>query len=66
MDREQFLTTKKVVELTTFSRATIDRKVRDGQFPEPIRISERRKVWSRSAVDHWIADKLTAIQHGAA
>jgi prophage regulatory protein len=56
MDREQFLTARQVSERTTFSRATIDRKVRTGEFPRPIYISRRRKVWAQSAVDQWMAN----------
>ncbi len=65
-DREQFITAKKVAALTTFSPSTIDRKVRAGEFPEPIRISERRKVWSQSAVEHWMAEASAKAQTRAA
>jgi predicted DNA-binding transcriptional regulator AlpA len=54
MNDDRFLTANKVSELTTFSRATIDRKVRTGEFPQPIHISERRKVWAYSAVVEWM------------
>lgn len=55
MDQNRFLTTRKVSELTTFSRATIDRKVGAGEFPRPIYISQRRKVWQEAAVSEWMA-----------
>lgn len=51
---EQFLPAKKEVELTSLSRATIDRLVSAGEFVEPIRISARRKVYPRSAVLAWM------------
>ncbi len=59
MDTEQqFLTAKRVAELTTFSRATINRKVDAGEFPAPVFISERRKVFSAQAVRRWMAERM--------
>jgi predicted DNA-binding transcriptional regulator AlpA len=50
MDKERFLTASAVAELTTLSRATIERKVRSGDMPAPIYISERRKAWKESSI----------------
>ena len=55
MQSEHFLTEKSVAQLTTFSRATINRKVAAGQFPKPFWISARRKVWKESEVGSWMA-----------
>lgn len=52
---EQFITVKDVVRLTTLSRATIDRKVRAGNFPKPIALTERRMVWRQTSVEAWMA-----------
>ncbi len=60
MDQDRYLTTSAVVELTTLSRATIERKVRSGEMPPPIYISERRKAWKESAVRQWMADREAA------
>jgi prophage regulatory protein len=60
MDKERFLTAAAVAELTTLSRATIERKVRSGDMPAPIYISERRKAWKESAVRQWMADRQVA------
>ena len=57
-DENRFLTEKAVVKRTTFSRATINRKVAAGEFPKPIWISERRKVFLASAVDAWMAEQM--------
>jgi predicted DNA-binding transcriptional regulator AlpA len=58
MQQEQFLAEKSVVERTTFSRATINRKVATGEFPAPIWISARRKVWKQSDVEAWMAAQV--------
>ena len=47
---EQFLSAKRVAELTSLSRATIDRLAKAGEFVKPIRVSLRRKVYPQSAV----------------
>lgn len=59
MDTERYLTVSAVSELTTLSRATIERKVRSGEMPAPIYISVRRKCWRESAVRQWIAERET-------
>jgi prophage regulatory protein len=56
MDQDRYLTASAVAELTTLSRATIERKVRSGEMPPPIYISERRKAWRESAVRQWMAE----------
>ena len=57
MDQESFLTETGASQLTTLSRATINRKVAKGEFPPPIYISERRKAWKESAVRQWMVDQ---------
>lgn len=60
MDGESFLTEAATSQLTTLSRATINRKVAKGEFPPPIYISERRKAWKASAVREWMVERETA------
>ena len=60
MDNDHYLTASAVTELTTLSRATIERKVRSGEMPSPIYISERRKAWKASAIRQWMADREAA------
>lgn len=60
MDNERYLTVAGMMDLTTFSRSTIERKVRSGDLPTPIYISDRRKVWKESAVRSWMAEKEVA------
>jgi predicted DNA-binding transcriptional regulator AlpA len=55
---EQFLPLKKVVELTSLSRASIDRKSAAGEFVKPIYLSPKRKVFPRSAVLAWMKGQM--------
>ena len=34
----------------------IRRKVKDGTFPAPIRLSERRIAWIEEEIDEWLAE----------
>lgn len=61
MDQENFLTEAATSQLTTLSRATINRKVAKGEFPPPIYISERRKAFKESAVRQWMAERETRV-----
>jgi prophage regulatory protein len=60
MQKSRFLTVKAVVEKTSLSRATIDRKVEAGEFPAPIKISDRRKCFDERSVEAWMASKIVA------
>ena len=47
-----------VVALVNMSRATVWRRVRDDQFPHPVRLggaNSRAVGWRRSEVEAWIA-----------
>ena len=61
MQGEHFLTEKSVAEITTFSRATINRKVATGEFPKPFWISKRRKVWKESDISRWMAAQVSSL-----
>lgn len=45
-----------VVAVTGLSPATIYRKVRDGEFPAPVRHSARCSRWPAGKVRQWLAD----------
>jgi prophage regulatory protein len=60
MQPERFLTPKAVTQLTSFSRSTLDRKVASGDFPKPLKISDRRLAYRESAVVEWMQSKVEA------
>jgi prophage regulatory protein len=52
---EQLLRLKQVVQLTNISRATIWRWVKAGNFPKPMKITNRVVVWKNSDIQAYIA-----------
>ena len=58
METQRLLTSKAVEDLTSFSRSTLDRKVAAGEFPAPVKISERRKAYPENSVKRWLASML--------
>lgn len=53
----QFLTPKTVCKLTSLSRSTLDRIVASGDFPQPVRITQRRLAYRADEVEAWMAGK---------
>jgi prophage regulatory protein len=54
----KLLTPKAVCEKIALSRATLDRLVNSGDFPAPIRLTQRRLAYSAAAVEEWINERL--------
>lgn len=55
----RLLTVEDVLELTTFSRATLHRRVQEGRFPLPIE-DGRRRLWCATEIRDWKRQKLAA------
>jgi predicted DNA-binding transcriptional regulator AlpA len=53
---------KDVLERVRFSKSQLWRLVRSGQFPKPIRLSERTTAWDSQAIDTWLAAKFSGDQ----
>ncbi|WP_109476688.1 AlpA family phage regulatory protein [Paraburkholderia sp. C35] len=47
---------KQIPGLLPFSRATLWRRVKEGSFPAPIKLSERTTAWSTADIRKWIVD----------
>ena len=45
---------------TGLARATIYRKMRDGSFPEPLKIGVRAVRWPESEIEAWLAARPRA------
>ena len=56
----RLLTPKAVCERTSLSRSSLDRLVATGDFPQPIRITERRLAYNAAAVEAWMQKKVAA------
>lgn len=48
-----------VIDRTSLSRTTLWRLVKRDAFPKPVSISPGRVAWPESAVQAWIAGKMT-------
>jgi prophage regulatory protein len=59
---DRLLPSPVVQELTTLSRPELHRRVRDGRFPAPVKLGERRIAWRASD----IADFIANLSAGAA
>jgi len=52
-----------VKSITSFSRATIYRKITTDGFPKPIKISARRIVWDEPEVKKWLDEQANKYTH---
>lgn len=63
MHNHRFITLAKVVEITTWSRASVYRKAADGSFPRPIKIGQRRVAWTLESIANWQKQQLEAASN---
>ena len=52
-----FLNIKEVSELLGISVSTINRLIKNGDFPKKIKLSPRRMVFMKREIDEWIESK---------
>lgn len=57
---DAFLRQPQVLSLVPFSGATLWRKVKDGSFPSPVKLSERCTAWNVGAIREWLAAHASA------
>jgi len=50
----QFIRTRQVLEMIGVCRTTLWEMVRDGAFPQPVRITERTSGYLLEAVEQWM------------
>ena len=54
---ERHLRLPAVIEATGLSRSTIYDKMRDGTFPQPVKLSMRAVAWPESVIKDWLAGR---------
>ncbi len=54
----RFLEAADVSELTSYSAQTVRRLAAAGEFPQSIKIGERRRVWIESEIYEWMRKKV--------
>jgi prophage regulatory protein len=64
MNNNDLIKLPDVLELTTFSSATIYRLIDKGEFPKQIKLTERSSAWSLEEVYSWIEEKKDARNGG--
>lgn len=56
----RFLSTSEVMRETTFSRTTLWRRIREGDFPPPTPLGKQKRGWTEREVEQWKADVKAA------
>ena len=52
-----------VTQRTSLKRESIIRMARAGEFPQPIKLGERRRIgWIEAEVEQWIAEQIKATR----
>ena len=54
------ISTKKVCALVGASRTFIELACAAGEFPKPVQLGERKRMWIAAEVDSWLADRIAA------
>lgn len=61
----RLLTIREVMDFTSLSKAQINRMVAKREFPAPVKISIRRRVWCPSHIQQWLDGLLTSTAPGS-
>jgi len=56
-ENRPFLTIKEVSELLRISVSTINHLIKNGDFPQKIKISPKRMIFMKRDIDEWIKSK---------
>ena len=62
----QLLKMPEVRAKTGLSRSHLYALAQDGEFPKPLKLSERSSAWVESEVEGWIEDRITQRDQEAA
>ena len=55
----QILRLPEVTSRTGMPRSTLYAKIAEGQFPKPVKISERSVGWRSNEVDAWVNERIS-------
>lgn len=55
MKQDRLITLKEVSALTTLSKPTIYKRLKEGNFPKQIKVGRNRVAWSHREIFEWIA-----------
>lgn len=54
----QFIRQKQLLPIIGFSAATLWRKVKEGKFPKPVKLSENITAWQVKDIEDWVKGKV--------
>ncbi|MEN9896542.1 MAG: hypothetical protein RLZZ66_191 [Pseudomonadota bacterium] len=60
----KFIKIDNVLEMTAMSRTTLYQRIKDGDFPEQIKLGSRSSVWYEDAVLDWMNTKIKQAVKG--
>lgn len=63
---QRLLNMKEVIDRVKLSKATIYKRISDGEFPRQISIGGKRVAWLESEIDEWIVEHVKASRLRAA
>lgn len=52
-----FIRERQILTMLPFSKSTLWRKVNDGTFPKPIKLSERVTAWKVDEIHEWMVSQ---------
>ena len=61
----RLLRRRDVERITSISRASIYRLMRDGRFPEPLKVGPRAVRWRESEINSWLEGRPRSRGDGA-
>ncbi|MCM5506714.1 AlpA family phage regulatory protein [Vibrio sp. SCSIO 43169] len=61
----QLIRITEVSDITSLSKSSIYRRIRQGEFPPSISLGGSVRVWKLEQVQQWIADLIQAQRGGA-
>jgi prophage regulatory protein len=51
-----------VIERTGVSKTHLYRLIERGQFPRPVKLSDRVSVWDAACIDRWLSEKFAEMK----
>ncbi len=55
---------KNITDIVGLSKSTVARKIKDGTFPPPIKLSESTVGWPMTDIENWIKEQIKQdLQH---
>ena len=57
---DRIVRTPEACQLSGLSRTTLLRRVKDGGFPKPVRLSPNAVGWRQSDIDRWLESRPAA------